>query len=174
MHTRATAGAFSGVRAKAGAAARDCGAAVADAFGALIRDATRLYALAPSLATYLARYPAPPSIPVEEFLYWAKGGLGTEPAITLHHLVIQRDPAGSIFIANKQLYASRYVDAGLLLLWLGTPSDGKGFYLVAGMRARSSMLEGFTARMLRGRIEEESRSYVEIYLSWLRKSLTPR
>jgi hypothetical protein len=145
---------------------------VADAFGALIADATRLYALAPSLATYLARYPAPPSVPVEEFLYWAKGGLGTEPAITLHHLVIQRDPAGSIFIANKQLYASRYIDASLLVLWLATAPDGRGYYLLAGLRGRSGMLEGLAARVLRKRIEAESHSYVNIYLDWLRKSLT--
>jgi hypothetical protein len=146
---------------------------VADAFGALIGNATNFYQLAPSFATYLARYPAPPSVPVEEFLYWAKGGLGTEPSITLHHLVIQRDPAGSIFIVNKQLYASRYVDASLLVLWLATPPDGRGYYLLAGLRGRSGMLEGFTARLLRKRIEEESRSYIQIYLDWLRKSLAP-
>jgi hypothetical protein len=59
-------------------------------------------------------------LPVEQFLYWAKGGVGTEPSITLHHLVIQREPGGSIYIANKQLYASRYMDAGLLVLSLGS------------------------------------------------------
>jgi hypothetical protein len=147
---------------------------VAEDFQALIRGATNLHALAGPLATYLERFPAASDPSIEQFLYWSKGGVGSEPSIMLHHLVIQRDPGGSVYIADKQLYASRYVDAGLLVLWLGTPSDGKGYYLVAGMRGRSSMLEGFTARMLRGRIEEESRSYVEIYLSWLRKSLTPR
>ena len=65
------------------------------------------------------------------------------------------------------------MDASLLVLWLGTPPDGQGYYLLAGMRARSSMLEGFTARLLRGRIEEESHAYVQIYLDWLRKSLAP-
>jgi hypothetical protein len=35
------------------------------------------------------------------------------------------------------------------------------------------MLEGFTERMFRGRIEEESRSFLQIYLDWLRKSLSP-
>jgi hypothetical protein len=146
---------------------------VADGFRALIRNSTQLSALAPSLATYLERYPAPSGVPVEEFLYWAKGGLGTEPSITLHHLVIQRDPGGNVFIVNKQLYASRYVDTSMLTLWLATPPDGRGYYLLAGVRGRSSMLEGFTARVLRGRIEEESRSYIQIYLDWLRKSLTP-
>ena len=86
------------------------------------------------------------AFPVEQFLYWAKGGVGAEPSITLHHLVIQREPGGSIYIADKQLYASRYIDAGLLVLWLATPPDGQGYYLLAGMRARSSLLEGLTAR----------------------------
>jgi len=146
---------------------------VADGFRELIRDASNLAALAPSLATYLERYPAAPSVPVEEFLYWAKGGLGTEPSITLHHLVIQRDPGGSVFIVNKQLYASRYIDTSMLTLWLASPPDGRGYYLLAGVRGRSTMLEDFSARLLRGRIEEESRSYIQIYLDWLRKSLTP-
>ena len=113
-------------------------------------------------------------MPVEEFLYWAKGGFGTEPSITLHHLVIHRDPGGSIYIVNKQLYASRYVDTCMLALWLGSPPDGRGYYLLAGMRGRSSQLEDLTARMLRGRIEKESHEYVRIYLDWLRKSLAPR
>ena len=86
---------------------------------------------------------------------------------------MHRDPGGGIYIANKQLYASRYMDAALLVLWLGTTGDGQGYYLLAGMRARSTLLEGFTARLLRGRVEEESRSYLEIYLDWLRRSLVP-
>jgi hypothetical protein len=146
---------------------------VAEGFRALMRNSTQLSALAPSLATYLERYPAPASVPVEELLYWAKGGLGTEPSITLHHLVIQRDPAGSVFIVNKQLYASRYIDTSLLTVWLATPPDGRGYYLLAGVRGRSGMLEDFAARLLRRRIEEESRSYIQIYLGWLQKSLTP-
>jgi hypothetical protein len=146
---------------------------VADEFRALIRAATNLHALAGPLAAHLERFPQPSGVPVEEFLYWGKGGLGPEPSITLHHLIIQRDPGGGIYVANKQLYASRYVDAGLLVLWLAPPADGRGYYLLAGMRARSSQLERFAARMLRSRIEEESRSYLQIYLDWLRRSLSP-
>ena len=147
---------------------------VADEFRAILRSSRNLYALAESLATYLERFPEAPAPPGEQFLYWAKGGVGTEPSITLHHLVIHREPDGNVFIANKQLYASRYIDAALLVLWLGTPPDGRGYYLVAGMRGRSSQLEGFTARLLRGKIEEESHSYLKIYLDWLQKSLAPK
>jgi hypothetical protein len=146
---------------------------VAEEFRTLIRGATNLYALASPLATYLERFPKAQLPGVEQFLYWAKGGAGPDPSISLHHLVIHRDPGDGIYVVNKQLYASRYTDASVLVLWLGTPSDGKGYYLLAGMRARSAMLEGFTARLLRGRVEEESRSYTEIYLNWIRKSLAP-
>jgi hypothetical protein len=145
---------------------------VADGFRALIRDAVNLQSVTGPLAAYLERYPKAPLPGVEEFLYWAKGGLGPDPAITLHHLVIHRD-GGGVYIADKQLYASRYIDTGLLLLWLAPPPDGKGYYLLAGLRARSTMLEGFAARLLRGKIEETSRSDTEIYLDWLRKSLAP-
>lgn len=146
---------------------------VAGEFRALIGNATNLHELSSPLAMYLERYPAPATVPVEEFLYWAKGGLGPEPSITLHHLVIQKDQGGSIFIADKQLFASRYIDAALLVLWLAPPPDGQGYYLLAGLRSRSGMLESFTARMLRGRIAEESRSFIQIYLDWLHKSLSP-
>jgi hypothetical protein len=40
------------------------------------------------------------------------------------------------------------------------------------MRGRSSLLEGLTARVLRGQIEKESHEYLRIYLDWLRHSLT--
>jgi len=146
--------------------------AVVDEFRALIDDARNLHALGGSLAAYLEGFPKPVEPPVESLLYWAKGGLGPEKSITLHHLAIQRTPRG-VYIANKQLYASRYVDASLLVLWLAPPPDGRGYYLVAGLRARSGLLEGFTARMLRSRIQDESKEYLRIYLDWLRKSLAP-
>jgi hypothetical protein len=144
---------------------------VTEEFRTLIRGATNLYGLAGPLATHLERFPGVEFPGREQFLYWAKGGAGPEPSITLHHVVIYQDPAGSIYVADKQLYASRYTDASLLVLWLGTPPDGKGYYLLGGMRARSGMLEGVTAKLLRGRIEEESRSYTQTYLDWLRRSL---
>jgi hypothetical protein len=147
---------------------------VAEEFRTLLRDATNLYALAAPLATYLERFPQAQAPSVEQFLYWAKGGVGPEPSITLNHLVIQREPGGSVYVANKQLYASRYVDAGLLVLWLGTPPDAQGYYLLAGIRGRSGQLEGLAAKLLRGQIEKESHEYVRIYLDWLRKSLAPR
>jgi len=146
---------------------------VVEDFRALIRGATNLNDLANPLATYLRDFPKTPLTGVEQLLYWAKGGVGPEPLVTLHHLVIYREPGGSIYVADKQVYSSRYTDASLLVLWLGAPADGKGYYLLAGVRGRSRLLGGLGARVLRGRIEEESRKYTGIYLDWIRKSLVP-
>jgi hypothetical protein len=147
--------------------------AVAQGFRALLGSATNLYALASPLASYLERFPQAQLPGREEFFYWAKGGAGPDPSITLNHLVITRDSTGGVSIANKQFYTSRYTDAALLVLSLASPSDGKGYYLLAGFRARSTLLEGFSAKLLRGKIEDEARSYTEIYLDWVRKSLAP-
>jgi hypothetical protein len=144
---------------------------VAEDFRALIRGATHLNDLASPLATYLEGFPKTQLADVEQLLYWAKGGLGPDASITLHQLVIHRGAGGALYVADKQLYASRYTDASLFVLWLGTPPDGKGYYLLAGVRGRSRMLGGLGARALRGRIESESRSYTETYLDWIRKSL---
>ena len=146
---------------------------VAEAFRTLIRGASNLYALANPLATYLEHFPTAQLAGVEQFLYWGKGRAGFEPSITLHHLLIHRDPGGGVYVVNKQLYSSRNTEAALLLVWLEAPADGNGYYLLAGLRARSNLLEGLAPRLLRTRIEEESRSYTEIYLNWIRKSLVP-
>jgi hypothetical protein len=55
----------------------------------------------------------------------------------------------------------------------GPAARRQGYYLLAGLRARPTMLEGFAARLLRGRIEETSRSDTQIYLDRIRKSLAP-
>jgi len=144
---------------------------VAEDFRELIEGATNFNDLAQPLAAYLEGFPTTRLADVEQCLYWARGGVGLEPSITLHHLVIHREAGGAVYVADKQLYASRYTDASLFVLWLGAPADGQGFYLMAGVRGRSRLLGGIGARALRGRIEAESRSYTETYLDWIRKSL---
>jgi hypothetical protein len=146
---------------------------VVEDFRDLIQGATNLNDLASPLAAYLRDFPKTSLAGTEQFLYWAKGGVSPEPLVTLHQLVIHREAGGAIYVADKQLYASKYTDASLLVLWLGTPADGKGSYLLAGVRGRSRLLGGLAARALRGRIEAESRKYTETYLDWIRKSLAP-
>ena len=106
--------------------------------------------------------------------YWGKGGVGPEASITLHQLIIYHAPGGEVFIADKQLYASRYVDAALAIVSLAPAANGAGFYALVGARARSTMLTGLAARVLRGRVEKATRETAEMYLDWIQASMTTR
>ena len=145
---------------------------LADEFRQLLSQSTALYDIAPPLAAYLERFPSAELPGSEQFLYWAKGGVGNDASITLHQLVIYRAPGGETFIADKQLYASRYADAAITVVSLAAAPDGKGFYALVGARARSTMLKGIGARLLRGRVEKAARDTTSMYLDWIRASLT--
>ncbi len=133
-----------------------------------------MYDIAPGLASYLWRFPAEALPQSEQLLYWAKGGAGPEASITLHQLITYRPGGGEIWIVDKQLYASRYVDAALTVVSLAPASNSQGFYALAGARARSTMLRGTAARVLRGRVEKSTRDTAAMYLDWIRASLTGR
>ena len=53
-------------------------------------------------------------------------------------------------------------------------NDRKGYYLIAGSRARSYRLTGVTGRVLRGQVERAAISTVKMYLEWVRDSLAAR
>ncbi len=144
----------------------------ADEFRALLYQSTTLYELAPAFAAYLDQFPAASLPGSEQFLYWAKGGAGPEASVSLHQVVIYNPPGGAVVIADKQIYASRYTDAAVLVLTLASASDGQGYYAVIGARARSTMLGGMAARMLRGRVEKETVSTAAMYLNWIQQSLS--
>lgn len=143
----------------------------ADEFRALLWQSTNLYELAPAFASYLERFPAAPLPASEQFLYWAKGGAGPEASMTLHQVVIHRPQGGGVLVADKQLYASRYTDAALVVISMMPDAEGTGFYVLVGARARSTMLSGVTARLLRGRVERETRATSKMYLDWIQQSL---
>jgi len=149
-------------------------AALGNEFGQLLRSATTLYALAPEFATYLERFPAPTLAGVDHRLYWTNMTEGADSIISLHHLVVYRRPAGDVLIADKTIYASRLFDVAALVLSLQETVDGKGYYLIAGSRARSSKLTGVSGRVLRGQVERSAVSTVKMYLEWVRDSLNAR
>ena len=86
----------------------------ADEFHALLYQSTTLYELAPAFAAYLEQFPAASLPGAEQFLYWAKGGAGPDASISLHQIVIYTAPGGEVFVADKQIYASRYTDAAIV------------------------------------------------------------
>ena len=110
--------------------------------------------------------------PATDQFLWGKGGVGPEASVTLHQIIIYTAPGGEVFVVDKQLFASRYLDAGLVVISLALSPDGKGFYAIAGARARSRMLAGTAARLVRGRVEKATMETATMYLDWLRASMT--
>ena len=143
-----------------------------DEFHALLYQSTAVYELAPAFAAYLERFPNASLPNAEQFLYWANGGAGPDASISLHQVVISSPPGGDVMIADKQLYASRYTDAMLTIITLMPDKDGRGYYMLVGARARSTLLGGVMARTLRGRVEASALDTARMYLDWLQQSLS--
>jgi hypothetical protein len=149
-------------------------AAAGNDFGDLLRGATTLYELAPEFAAYLQKFPDSKLAGVDQRLYWTNLTDSWGSIISLHHLVVYRRPSGDVIIADKTLYASRYFDVAALVLSMHETPDGKGYYLIAGSRAKSSRLTGVSGRVLRGQVERAAAATVKMYLGWLRDSLGAR
>jgi hypothetical protein len=149
-------------------------AAVGNDFGDLLRSASTLYELAPEFAAYLEKFPRSTLAGVDQRLYWTNLTEAWGSIISLHHLVVYRRPSGDVIIADKTFYASRYFDVAALVLSMRETPNGKGYYLIAGSRARSSRLTGVTGRVLRGQVERAAAATVKMYLVWLRDSLAAR
>ena len=140
-------------------------------FRQLLSQSRGLYGLAAPLAGYLEGFPTAALPESEQFLYWGKGGAGPDASISLHQLVFYHPAGGDVLIVDKQLYASRYVEAAVTVVSLASAPTGDGFYAVVGSRARSSSLNGMGARLLRGKVEKATRETAAMYLDWLRASL---
>jgi hypothetical protein len=145
--------------------------ALADEFHQVLWQAKAIYDVVPDLAAYLEGFPAVTLAGSQSFLYWAKSTLGGEPSISLHQLVIYHAPGGEVYVVDKQLYASRYVDSMLTVFMLVSAPDGKSFYVIAGARARSSLLDSLGARLLRGKVEKAALEQTQMYLAWIRECL---
>jgi len=138
---------------------------------ALIGKAATLTDLAPELVAYLDRFPAAQLTGADQTLYWSSTAAGSDSVVSLHHLIVYPGRSGEIWIADKNLYASKYFDAGVLVIGLYDAKDGQGFYAVAGSRLKSSQLGGKMATVLRSQVQRVAADNVKTYLEWLRDSL---
>jgi hypothetical protein len=137
----------------------------------LIQQATAVSALAPELVAYLQAYPKTTLAGVDQLLYWSSMPTDSDPIATVHQLVIYRRAANEVWIADKTLYATRDIDAGVLAIGLYDTPDGSGYFVVAGSRLKASRLASAAGRLLRRQIEREGADTVRMYLEWLRDSL---
>lgn len=144
--------------------------AVAAAFRDMVRRAVPLWQLAYDFASYLEEFPAQRPAAVEDRFYWTREALVRKPIATLHHVVLQRLPDGSLRFADKQFYASRDIDAALLVGQATPASDGKTFDLVISLHARVPRAGSVAGRLLRDTISREVVETFAAYLDWLQRS----
>jgi hypothetical protein len=142
-----------------------------DRFRDMLRRSTKVWDLAYPFVSYLETYPASPPEKTDSRFYWTRDKVGLKPALTLHHVVIEQFPDGRVLVADKQFYASRQIDAALLIA-LGIPTaDTKRYDLLISVKARADGIGGVAGRVLRGRIEREMTDGLRNYLTWIRDSM---
>lgn len=138
---------------------------------ALVGKATTLTEISPELAAYLQRYPQAPLPSSDQLFYWSSTPASSTSIVSVHHLTVYKPRPSEIWIADKNLYASRYFDAGVLVIGMYDAPDGNGFYAVAGSRMKSSQLGGVAGTVLRRQIQRSASDSVKTYLEWIRDSL---
>lgn len=143
----------------------------ADDMRALLGKAKNLTDLAPEFAAALDGFPAATPAGVEQVFYWSATPAGSVTILTLHHLLVYRPRPNEVWIADKNVYSSRYFDAGVVAIGLYDAPQGGGYYALAGSRVKVSKLGGMAATVLRRQIQRSASSTVKMYLEWLRESL---
>ena len=117
-----------------------------------------LLANSPYLATYvnefndyLAAYPKGQLAGAENILYWTKDTFGLKPVVSVYHMLLFRNDRLAL-VANRQVAASHYFNAGLEVL-AGVPTaDGRGLYLLSLYRTRLDPPTGMLAGVLMGKV----------------------
>jgi hypothetical protein len=139
-------------------------------FRDMLRQSTKAWDLDYPFVQYLETYPAGAPAGTENRFYWTRDKMGRNPVLTLHHVVLQELAGGRIMVADKQFYASRDFDAGLMFAFGVPNADYTSLDLVVSVKVRSGAMRGVAARVLRGRIEKEVRNGLTTYLEWIRDS----
>jgi hypothetical protein len=137
----------------------------------LMEQARTVNDLSPEFVSFLTAYPKTPLGNVDQLIYWAAMPADSDSIISVHHLAVYHPPGREVWIADKTIYSTRYIDAGVLAIALYDAPDANGFYAIAGSRVKSSELARTAAALLRGRIERSVADTVKTYLEWLRDSL---
>lgn len=136
----------------------------------LLRRSTKVWEFSHPFATYLESFPANAPPGTESRFYWTRETMLRKPVLTLHHVVLQELPGGRVLAADKQFYASRQFDAGLLIAFGVPNADFTSFDLVVSVKARASAVRGIAGRLLRRQIEGALRDGVATYLQWIKDS----
>jgi hypothetical protein len=136
----------------------------------MLRQSTKVWDLSYPFVNYLETYPKNYPAGTESRFYWTRDEMSGKPALTLHHVVLQELSGGRVLAADKQFYASREIDAGLMIAFAVPNAEKTGFDLAVVVKARSNAIRGVAARVLRGRIDKGMREGLASYLTWMQGS----
>ena len=100
---------------------------------------------------YLEAYPKGTLAGAENILYWTKDTFGLKPVVSMYHMILFKSTRGAL-VANRQVAATHFFNAGLEML-AGVPTpDGKGLYLLSLYRTRLDPPTGMLAGALMGKV----------------------
>ena len=140
-------------------------------FRNMLRSSTKAWDLAYPFVSYLESYPRSKPGKTESRFYWTRDKVGAKPTLTLHHVVLEEFPDGRVLVADKQFYASRQIDAALMIALAIPNADNTRYDLIVSVKARADAVSGVAARVLRGRIDRETTDGLRTYLTWIRDSM---
>jgi len=118
-------------------------------FRGILANSPHFPSYAPALKAYLESFPRGRALPGgQDTLYWLKENWGQKPTISIVHMVTYDDPKmpGQTMVAQKQIYASHYLEGSLAVAAVvereaGTGGNGLSYLLYAN-RSRGDMLRG--------------------------------
>jgi hypothetical protein len=113
----------------------------------LLTEALFIDELAPELLEFLRDFPSKTAADIDSSLHWSVVDFGLKPSIAVSHSAAYNETSGAeeqLFLATKQIYASRYLDASLTLTMLISVAaeNGEDTYLIFSDRSRSDALTG--------------------------------
>ena len=133
---------------------------LAAAHKSLLTNSLFLDDLSPEVYGYLAGFPAKQLGGMSSEMHWSTIDFGLKPAITLTHSVAFDGSQNGVLrfiVANKQIYASRYLDASLsFTILMGTGANEPGGYLIFADRSQSDALDGLLSGVARSVVEKEA------------------
>lgn len=126
--------------------------ALSGEFRELLKNSPYLAEYVQPFHDYLAAYPKGSLPETRDALYWTKDTFGLKPVVSIYHATLYKGDRG-VLLANKQIYASHYFNAGLEIIAAVDTSEPGGFYLLDLYRTRIDPPTGMLAGVLLGKVK---------------------
>lgn len=121
-------------------------------FHELLKNSPYLAEYVQPFHDYLAAYPKGSLPQTTDTLYWAKDTFGLKPVVSIYHMTVHKGERG-VLIANKQIRASHYFNAGLEIIAAVDSPEAGSFYLLTLYRTRIDPPTGMMSGVLLGKVK---------------------